>query len=176
MYGHQQERGGEYGGERSSYSNKREGGFQKRQHYASKGSLPRVGDKPPLSDLLPHIEPMFALRDIPISSIPPAPGRWDENNDDKVVTCTGIAQYVKEFETTKPPAPLTTVYDKKQTPQYKRRDRIIKSLKENAKKVEEELMSYDPHSNDQATDDSYATIFVGGLSYNTNEILLLLCT
>ncbi len=167
MYGQQYRSGSGYSGRTGNNFHKRDGNFQKAPFYGSK--VPKGSDKPPLSDLLPHIEPMFALRNIPISTVPPAPGKWDEKNDDKVVTCTGISQFVKEFETIKPPLPIKTIYDKKQTPQHKRRERIIKSLKENNEKVEEELKTYDPHSNTQATSDAYATIFVGRLSYNTNE-------
>lgn len=78
---------------------------------------------------------------------------------------SGIGSFIKEFEDPKDTPPPTRIETRIEKQERRRREKE----EEVAKKLEQDLASWAPHDNPNATTDPRKTIFVGRLNYDTLE-------
>ena len=113
------------------------------------------------------MKPMFESRGLPEYRKP-----FESN---PVPVYTGVAKYASLFETTQPievaddTAIDTTSSPLLVTPQILKDRRREKILQLNKEKNELLAADYDPKSNAKSTENPYLTLFVGRLSYDTDD-------
>lgn len=78
----------------------------------------------------------------------------------KLPALNGVAQFVERFKTYDHPPPQV-----QETPQDKRRKRLVKVAKSNEERLKRQIAKWDPKNNPDATDKAMKTLFVGRLNY-----------
>ena len=112
--------------------------------------------RPPLIDLPPGMREMFQPNQ-PIECKPKFVKK-------KMPPYTGISQYTSLFEIDAPPK-----REKSLLPAERKALQREQLLKLNQDKNDLLASEWDPHGNTKATENAYNTLFVGRLSYDTNE-------
>merc|ERR1739844_457861 len=111
--------------------------------------------------LPPNLLALFAPRD-PINYLPPL----DKNRyQRKPWLYSGVANYLGLFEDPKDTPPPTRGETRDEKLERKRKEKIENS----SQKLEEELATWDPHSDANAEGDAFKTLFVGRINYDTSE-------